>query len=105
LIVNLTLVHGGELRLFQTGSTGNLPRLNYRINGTTVIKAGSKINASEPFAHADQYKLQFGHLIVEGGGEIHGKKLHIQANVVLVDDGGYIDVSDGGYLSGQGSGM
>ena len=104
-IVNLTLVHGGELRLFQTGSTGNLPRCNYCINGTTVIKAGSKINASEPFAHTDQYKLEFGHLVVEGGGDIHGKNLHIQANAVLVDDGGYIDVSDGGYLSGEGPGM
>ena len=104
-IVNLTLVHGGELRLFQTGSTGNLPRRNYCINGTTVIKAGSKINASEPFAHADQYKLGFGHLVVEGGGDIHGKNLHIQANAVFVDDGGYIDVSDGGYLSGEGPGM
>ena len=104
-IVNLTLVHGAELRLYQTGSTDGLPRLNYRFNGRTVIKAGSRINTSLPFAHADQYKLGFGHLVVEGGGEIYGKNIHIQANVVLVDDGGNIDVNDGGYLSGKGPGM
>ena len=104
-IVNLTLANGAELYFYQTGSTGNLPRLNYRMNGNVVIKAGSLINTSVPFAHSDQYKLGFGDLVVEGGALIRGKNLHIEANSVLVDDGGYIDVSDGGYLAQEGPGM
>ena len=104
-VFNLTLVQGGELRLFQSGSTNNLPRLNYRFNGTTVIKADSCINASEPFAHSDQFQLQFGHVIVEGGGKISGKNMKIRAGNMFVDDGGYVDVSDGGHLSGLGKGL
>jgi len=104
-VFNLTLVQGGELRLFQSGSTNNLPRLNYRFNGTTVIKADSCINASEPFAHSDRFQLQFGHVIVEGGGKISGKNMKIRAGNMFVDDGGYVDVSDGGHLSGLGKGL
>lgn len=53
-IVNLTLIAGGELRLFLTGSTNRRPRLNYHINGTTVIKAESSINCSSPRAHSEK---------------------------------------------------
>ena len=103
-ITNLTLVHGAQLRLFQTGSTNNRTRLNYHINGTTIIKARSFINCSAPFAHPDQYNLQFNHITVEGGGEIKGKNMHISATTLSVDDGGVIEVNDGGYLAEQGRG-
>ncbi len=103
-IVNLTVVHGGELRLFQTGSTNRLPRLHYVINGTTVVKAQSAINASAPFAHPDQFQLKFGELVVEGGGRVSGKNLRIEASTLTVDDGGHLEVNDGGHLADLGPG-
>ena len=53
-IVNLTLIQGGELRLYLTGSTNNRARLNYHINGTTIIKANGLINCSAPRAHNEK---------------------------------------------------
>lgn len=103
-VINLTLVDRGELRLHLSGSTNNRQRLDYHINGTTVIKAGSSINASSPFARVDQYNLVFNQLTVEGGGAIKGKNLRITAIDMTVDDGGLVDVSDGGYLAGLGPG-
>ena len=101
---NLTLIAGGELRLFPTGSTGSDPPLTYTINGTTVVKARSAINSSAPFAPGFTYDLTFGWLTVEGGGAVRGKDLSIKAVDVTVDDGGVIDVSDGGYLAQAGTG-
>ncbi|KAK3576661.1 hypothetical protein CHS0354_004945 [Potamilus streckersoni] len=101
-IVNLTLIAGGELRMFLTGSTNNRSRLNYYINGTTVIKARSSINASSPNAHSDQYNIVMNTLIVEGGGIVRGSNMKITATDLIIDDGGEIDVSDGGYVSQQG---
>lgn len=103
-VYNLTLVAGGQLRLFPTGSTGSEPSLSYAISGTTVIKARSSINASAPFAPGFTYNLTFGSLTVEGGGSVMGKDLEITATDITVDDGGAIDVSDGGYLAGLGAG-
>ena len=103
-IINLTLVHGAQLRLFPTGSTNRLPRLDFIINGTTVIMARSSINASEPFAHSDQFNIRFGAVTVEGGGRISGKNMKITADSLTVDDGGYIEVNDGGHLAGTGHG-
>jgi hypothetical protein len=102
---NLTLIAGGQLRLFPTGSTGSQPALAYYINGTTVVKAESSINCSAPFAPGFTYDLRFGWLTVEGGGAVVGKDLSVKAVDVIVDDGGTIDVSDGGFLAGLGPGM
>ncbi|XP_070535283.1 uncharacterized protein [Ptychodera flava] len=99
---DMEIVNGAELRLFQTGSTNRLPRLNFRFNGTVTVKANSAINASSPFAHPDQYKLEFGNLIVEGGGRVYSKNLRIDANSMTVDDGGHVSSDDGGHLAGKG---
>ncbi|KAL8620480.1 hypothetical protein ACOMHN_056872 [Nucella lapillus] len=99
---NLTLVAGGQLRLFPSGSTDSQPPLSYTVNGTTVVKARSLINASAPFAPNFTYALTFRWLTVEGGGAIRGKDLSIKAVDVTVDDGGVIDVSDGGFLTEEG---
>jgi hypothetical protein len=104
-IHNLTLVQGGNLRLFKTGSTNNRSPLNYVIEGLTVVKADSYINCSNPNADSDSYELTFGWIIVEGGGLLKGGHLHIMATDFTIDDGGIIDVSNGGQLPDQGSGM
>ena len=103
-IFNLTLINGGGLRLYQTGSTNNRQRLLYVIEGETIIKAQSYINCSSPNAHADQYDLRFGVVTVEGGGEIIGHNIKITAGDFAVDDGGQVDVSNGGYLPDEGQG-
>ncbi|KAL4226615.1 hypothetical protein ACF0H5_014598 [Mactra antiquata] len=103
-IHNLTLVQGGGLRLFKTGSTNNRDPLNYVIEGMTVVKAESYINCSNPNADSDSYELTFGWIIVEGGGMVKGGNLHIMATDFTVDDGGSVDVSNGGHLPEQGTG-
>ena len=103
-VVNLTLIAGGELRLFLTGSTNRRTRLNYHINGTTTIKARSSINCSSPLAHNEHYNLVYNTLVVEGGGAIRGTFMHINATDLTVDDGGDIDVSGTGYPAGMGQG-
>ena len=40
--------------------------------------------------------------MVEGGGAIRGSYLHIEATDLTVDDGGAIDVSNGGHSPNQG---
>ena len=103
-IHNLTLINGGSLWLFQTGSTNRRERLNYAFNGEVVIKANSIINCSSPNAHTDEYNLQFGEVIIEGGGKIVGSHIKITAEHFAVDDGGQLEVSHGGHLPGQGKG-
>lgn len=103
-IHNLTLIQGGGLRLFKTGSTNSRPALNYVIEGMTVVKADSYINCSNPNADSDSYELVFGWVIVEGGGLVKGGNLHITATDFTIDDGGAVDVSNGGYMPGDGSG-
>lgn len=103
-VINMTLVNNGQLRLFQSGSTNRRSRLDYQIPGTTIMKAGSLINASSPFSHPDQYELVFGRLYLEGGSLMNGKNMKISADHLTVDDGGWINVNDGGYLAGTGTG-
>ena len=103
-IHNLTLVQGGGLRLFKTGSTNNLAPLTYQVLGLTIIKAESYINCSNPNADTDAYQLTFGWTIVEGGGVVRGGNLHIMATDFTIDDGGQVDVSDGGFRPNEGPG-
>ena len=104
-IINITIGNSGELRLHLTGSTNERPRLNYHFNGTTVIKARGAITGISPQAHPEQYNVVLNDVTVQGGGRIQGKNVHIQATRLTVDDGGHIDVSDGGYMKEQGKGM
>lgn len=97
-IHNLTLIQGGGLRLYKTGSTNRKDPLNYAIEGLTVVKAESYINCSNPNADSDSYELNFGWVIIEGGGLIKGGNLHINATDFTIDDGGTIDLNNAGYL-------
>ena len=103
-IHNLTLIQGGGMKFYKTGSTNRLDSLNYQILGKTVIKADSYINCSNPNADTDAYQLVFGWVIIEGGGLIKGGHLNIQATDFTVDDGGLLDVSNGGHRPQQGTG-
>lgn len=44
-----------------------------------------------------RYNLVLNTVVVEGGGAIRGSYLHIEATDLTVDDGGEIDVSNGGH--------
>ena len=103
-IFNLTLVHGAQLRLFQTGSTNSLDPLTYRINGTTIVKARSSIKTFSPAAHSDQFLVTLNLAVVEGGGLISSNNLYLNSNKLNVDDGGAIEANSGGYLQEQGPG-
>jgi hypothetical protein len=103
-VINMTLIDGGALQLHLTGSTNNRARLNYHINGTTVVKAKSYINCSNPRAHEDQYQLVFNILQVEGGGAINGSFMKMQATDFTVDDGGIVSVNNGGHDPNMGQG-
>ena len=69
------------------------------------MKATSHIECVEPNAHADMYNLTWGFLHVEGGAEIYGKNLRFFADDIQIDDGGVIQVNDGGHLAEDGTGM
>ena len=103
-IHNLTLIQGGGLRLYKTGSTNSRSPLTYVIEGKTVVKAESYINCSNPNADTDSYELTFGWVIIEGGGLLKGGNLHIMATDFTIDDGGSIDVGNGGYRPDDGPG-
>ena len=103
-IHNLTLYNGAAIYAHLTSSTNRLPSREYRFNGTVIIKARSLFNFSSPFAHVDSYHLKAGDLKVEGGGTMLGKNLILESLNMTVDDGGIVDVSDGGYLAQQGPG-
>lgn len=103
-IHNLTLMQGAAIKLYKTGSTNGSRPLNYVIKGLTVVKADSYINCSNPNADSDAYNFTFGWVIVEGGGLIKGGHLNITATDFTIDDGGLLDVSNGGHLPGQGQG-
>ena len=101
---NLTLVAGGQLRISLSGSTNRRAARQYWILGRTVIKARSSINATGPLAHALPHNITLGDVTVEGGGRIFGKHLYILAQDMTIDDGGSIDVLDGGYGPNKGPG-
>ena len=69
------------------------------------MKATSYIYCDEPHAHDDMFNLTWGFLHVEGGAEIYGKNLRFMANDIQIDDGGVIQVNDGGHLPADGEGM
>lgn len=95
-VINMTLIAGGELRLHLTGSTNSRAAREYHINGSTIIKADSSINCSSPRSHPDAYNLVFKFLQIEGGGAIRGTYMQIAADDFNIDDGGEVDVSNGG---------
>lgn len=49
-----------------------------------------------------RYNLVLNTVVVEGGGAIRGSYIHIEATDLTVDDGGEIDVSNGGHPPNQG---
>ena len=71
-----------------------------------IVKANSVLNFSAPFGHPEQYLLHAGNLVVEGGGLVYAKNLRIECDGdMTVDDGGNVDVNDGGFLTGLGQGQ
>ena len=103
-IRNLTILNGGKLRCYLTGSTGEGIQRAYKFNETVRIMARSQIIGHSPNAHNDPYFLQAKILTVEGGAAINTFNMNISAVNLTVDDGGKIDASDGGYLATQGPG-
>ena len=78
--------------------------MNYVFNGTTIMKATSYIYCDEPHAHADMFNLSWGFLHIEGGAEIFGKNLRFDADDIQIDDGGVVQVNNGGHMPNDGEG-
>lgn len=103
-IRNLTILNGGLLHCYLTGSTGERIRRHYIFNETVRIMARSQIRSYSPNAHNEAFSLQARILTVEGGAAINTFNMNITTVNLTVDDGGVIDVSDGGYLATKGPG-
>lgn len=103
-IRNLTILNGGALHCYLTGSTGEGIRRHYTFNETLRIMARSQIRSYSPNAHNEAFSVQAKILTVEGGAAINTFNMNITAVNLTVDDGGLIDGSDGGYLATKGPG-
>lgn len=103
-ITNLTILNGGILHCYLTGSTASQTKRRFSFNETVRIMADSKIETHSPNAHPDPFSLDAKILLVEGGSKINTFNMDIYAVNLTVDDGGFIDASDGGYLASQGPG-
>ena len=103
-IRNLTILNGGALHCYLTGSTGERMRRYYIFNETVRIMARSQIRSYSPNAHNEAFSLQAKILTVEGGAAINTFNMNITAVNLTVDDGGVIDGSGGGYLATKGPG-
>ena len=103
-IRNLTILNGGSLHCYLTGSTGERMRRYYIFNETVRIMARSQIRSHSPNAHNEAFNLQARILNVEGGAAINTFNMNITAVNLTVDDGGVMDGSDGGYLAKKGPG-
>ena len=103
-VKNLTILNGGALHGYLTGSTGRDPPRHYVFNETVRIMADSKIQTHSPHAHSERYTLQAKILLVEGGARIETFNMLIHAKNLTVDDGGAIDAGNGGYLATKGPG-
>lgn len=103
-IRNLTIINGGILHCFLTGSTDNKPKRTFSFNETLRVMAYSKIKTYIPNAHPDYFTLKAKIILVEGGATIRSKHIHINAVNMTVDDGGVLDANYGGYLANKGRG-
>ena len=103
-VQNLTLLNGGALHQYPTGSTQGEPELSLQFNETIRIMAESKISTHSPNADPRHYTLKCRILLVEGGALIQSHNLHIKAVNVTVDDGGTVSVNNGGHSAMRGPG-
>ena len=103
-IRNLTILNGGALHGYQSGSTGGQRPSHFVFNETVRIMADSKIQTHSPHAHSERYTLEAKVLLVEGGARVETFNMLINSKNLTVDDGGAIDASDGGHLATSGPG-
>jgi hypothetical protein len=103
-ITNLTILNGGVLHCYLTGSSAFQPRRQFSFNETVRVMADSRIETYSPNAHPEAFSLNAKILLVEGGAKINTVNMDIHTVNLTVDDGGFIDASDGGYLVSQGPG-
>ena len=94
-VVHLTLMLGGQLHIYSTGSTYGHSRSNCHFNGTVRVKAGSKIETHNSQAHNMPFSLRANVLQVDGGGEIRSYHLKLSAVNMTVDDGGLVNANQG----------
>ena len=94
-IRNLTILNGGTLHCYLTGSTGTDHERQFTFNETLRIMADSKVITHSPSAHTDWFTLRAKILLVEGGGEIRTFSMNIRAVNLTVDDGGHISADNG----------
>ena len=101
---NLTIHNGGVMHCHVSASTAPEPRRAFVFNETVRIMARSSIMMYSPNAHSDFYTLKARVLLVEGGALISARSINIYAENLTLDDGGVINVNNGGHLSTKGPG-
>lgn len=101
---NLTILNGGVLHCYLTGSTDNQPARSFVFNETLRIMAYSKILTYMPNAHPDYYTIRAKIVLIEGGALVKSKHMRIIAVNMTVDDGALLNASYGGFLPTKGRG-
>ena len=103
-VQNLTLLNGGTLHHYLTGSTEGEPKQFLKFTETVRVMADSQIIMHSSNADANNYTLESRILLIEGGALIQSNNLHIKAVNFSVDDGGIVSVNNGGHLAMHGPG-
>ena len=103
-VQNLTLLNGGSLYQYGTGSTRGEPERSMQFNETIRIMADSRILSNNSRADPRGYALKCRVLLVEGGALIKSYNLRIKVVNLTVDDGATISVNDGGHPAMKGPG-
>lgn len=90
---------------FLPGSAGKEDEHNssvYKFPHNVRVKDKSSIVMNGPQAHEVPFQIFSKTLTVDGGAQIYGKHIILNAVNITVDDGGNISVNDGGYVAGEG---
>ena len=98
-VANLTILKGGALHCYLTGSTGSNTDGQFVFNETLRIMADSKVITHSPNANYNRFTLKAKILLVEGGGELKSVSININAVNITVDDGGHITADNGTYCT------
>ena len=94
-VVHLTLMIGGILHLYPTGSTYGHADSYCEFNGTVRVKADSKIETHSTQAHSLPFSFKANVFQVDGGGLVRTFNAKFLAVNMTVDDGGVVNANEG----------
>lgn len=94
-VVHLTLMIGGKLHVYPTGSTYGHADSYCEFNGTVRVKADSLIETHSSQAHSLPFTFKANVFQIDGGGLIRTFNAKFYAVNMTVDDGGIVNANEG----------